>query len=257
MATTCPALALADSDRPSADKPASENRPLDLPLAASTSFEDKQPVHSREHNQPEEPLALDNRKAEEPEAGLDDCCRRTYSGYPSDARCESSGEYLDEQCVVEQRIQVPTVAEMNHEPNQDSLVPEVPKPSLAELRPSSAFHNPSRPLLVVDSHPSSGRHRHSNLDQLPSWEQPSQASLRLVPFLHIRRYIPWPERPSLEQAACIAVQPALASAEADTPSSAGTAIRRDPTHVEKSPALELGETIPEADKPEHKEHTAA
>jgi hypothetical protein len=61
----------------------------------------------------------------------------------------------------------------------------------------------------------------------------------------------------LEQAACIAVQPALASAEADTPSSAGTAIRRDPTHVEKSPALELGETIPEADKPEHKEHTAA
>jgi hypothetical protein len=205
MATTCPALALADSDKPLEDKPTSENRPLDLPLAASTSSEDRRPVHSRVHNQPEEPLALDNRKAEEPEAGLDDYCRRTYSGYPSDARCESSGEYLDEQCVVEQRIQVPTVAEMNHEPNPDSLVPEVPTPSLAGLRPSSAFHNPSRPLLVVDSHPSSGRHRHSNLDQLPSWEQPSQASLRLVPFLHIRRYIPWPERPSLEQAACIAV----------------------------------------------------
>jgi hypothetical protein len=112
-------------------------------------------------------------------------------------------------------------------------------------------------LLVVDSHPSSGRHRHSNQDQPPSWEQPSQASLLLVPFLHIRHYIPWPERPSWAQAACIAVQPAWASAEADTPSSAGTAFRRDPTHVEKSPALELGEIIPEADKPEHKEHTAA
>ena len=106
MATTCPALALADSDRPSEDKPASENRPLDLALAASTSSEDKRPVH----NQPEETLAQDKHKAEEPEAGLDDYSRRTYSGYPSDATCESCAEYLDEQFEVVQKVQVPKEA---------------------------------------------------------------------------------------------------------------------------------------------------
>ena len=255
MATTCPASALADSDRPSEDKPASENRPLDLALAASTSSEDKRPVRSRVHNQPEETLAWDKHKAEEPEAGLDDYSRRTYSGYPSDATCESCAEYLDEQFEVVQKVQVPKEAEKNREPSLDSQVPEVSTPSLAARPPSSAFRNPSRPLPVVGSRPSSDRHRRSNPDQPPSWEQPSQASLLLVPFLHIHRYIPWLERPSSEQAACIAAR--LASAEADTPSSAGTAIHRDPRHAEKSPVPERGETIPEADRPEHKEHTAA
>jgi hypothetical protein len=99
MVTTCPASALADSDTPPEDERASENTPLD-PLAANTSSEDTWQEHSPVRNQPVETLALDKHKGEEPAAGLDDCSRRTYSECPSDARFESSGEYLDEQCVV-------------------------------------------------------------------------------------------------------------------------------------------------------------
>ena len=259
METTCPALALADSDTPSEDERASENTPLD-PSAANTSSEDTRQEHSPVRSQPVGTLASGKHKGEEPAAGLDDYSRRTCSEYPSDARFESSDEYLDEQFVVEQGAQVPKVEETNHEPSPDSPVPEEPTPSQAEQLPSSAFRNPNRPLRAVDRRPSSGLHRRNNPDPLPSletrsWEEPFQASSRSVPFLHIRHHNPWPERPSSEPAANTAVP--LVFAEVDRPSWAGTENHKDPMRAEKSPVPERGETDPAADRPEHMEHMAA
>jgi hypothetical protein len=93
--------------------------------------------------------------------------------------------------------------------------------------------------------------------ETPSWEEPSQASSRPVPFLHIRPHNPWPERPSSEPAAYTVAPLALALALAGRPSWAGIAPHRDPRHAERSQVPERGETIPEAERPEHTEHRAA
>ena len=150
-----------------------------------------------------------------------------------------------------------TVAEKNLAPNPDNLVPAVSTPLLAERPPSSAFHIPNKPWSAADMHPSSNPRHHSNPVRLPSSEQPSRASLRPVPFHHIRRHIPWPEPPSSELAAYTVEPWAWALVVADKPSLAGTELRMGPRPAEKSPEPERDETTPAAEMPEHKEHRVA
>ena len=108
--TTCPALALADSDTRFVDKRASGNMPSDHPLAANTSSEDLRLVHNPVRNPPEDTSALDKRTGEEPGMVRVDYPLRTCLGYPFDATCESCGEYLGGRFVVEQTFLIPEVS---------------------------------------------------------------------------------------------------------------------------------------------------